>query len=119
MIHTAGSSLLRRTSVHLGPRGPIIAGAWTQPSAGLPDRLGDSDARRGHRLRGRPGADAPLDLSLERPGMAMDHVWPGEETPGPKLMRDHDSHPGDALWGAICALVGGVTLLWLLFAAFN
>jgi hypothetical protein len=42
-----------------------------------------------------------------------------KRTPGPKLMRDQTAIRVMPYVGAICAVVGGVTLLWLLFAAFN
>ena len=42
-----------------------------------------------------------------------------KRTPGPKLMRDQTAIRVMPYVGAICAVVGGVTLLSLLFAAFT
>jgi hypothetical protein len=42
-----------------------------------------------------------------------------KRTPGPKLMRDETAIRVMPSVGAICAVVGAVTLLWLPFAAFE
>ena len=42
-----------------------------------------------------------------------------QRTPGPKLMRDETAIRVMPYVGAICAIVGAMTLLWLLFAAFD
>lgn len=42
-----------------------------------------------------------------------------QRTPGPKLMRDETAIRVMPYVGAICAVVGAMTLLWLLFAAFD
>ena len=42
-----------------------------------------------------------------------------KRTPGLKVMRDETASRVMSWVGAICAMVGGTTLLWLLFAAFD
>lgn len=118
--HRAGSSLLRRTSVHLGP-----ARADNLLVLGLSLQQGFLIGWAILMLAGGIAYMLAPERTLRWVYRWNDREWRWitfgrvKRTPGPKLMRDQTAIRVVPYVGAICAVVGGVTLFWLLFTAFN
>jgi hypothetical protein len=118
-VQTGTSNLLRRTSAHLGP-----PRADNLVVLGLSLRQGILIGWAILMLAGIAYVVAP-ERTLRWVYPWNDRKWRWitfgrvKRTPSPKLIRGQTAIRVMPYVGAICAVVGGVTLLWPLFAAFN